>query len=417
MKRIITLLVLALLAGGLLYGTFVMREQPAETGAGGEKLLPELDAKINAASRISLRTNEAPITVSRGEDGWQVTSQYDYPADIAKVRQWLIGLARLEKVEPKTRKPEYYANLGLQEPGSETAESVGVKVTASEGEVLADVILGERRSVSGRSGPTEIYARLADDPQTWLTRGHLPPADQPNSWLERELLSLEIGAITRIHIEQADGATVRIEPQGAQGPLIWASLPDEAEAAASPTPQQVANRFSQLRLDNVRPAADIAEAERDFTVTVSRRDGLVITLTGYLFEDEDWVTLAAKYDPEERQEDAQAAKEDDAAEANAEAGKPKAPAAESGHEPSLASPADVKEEATTLNARWSGWAYYLPPYILNDIDLVPADIIKQADDQAGEKTSAADGQAAAPAEMPAGVADMLEQRGLSSEAE
>lgn len=395
MKRIITLLVLALVAGGLLYGTFIMREEPAESGAGGATLLPELDAKINAASRISLRTNEAPIIVSRGEEGWQVTSQYDYPADIAKVRQWLIGLARLEKVEPKTRKPEYYAKLGLQEPGSETAESVGVKVTASEGEVLADVILGERRSVSGRSGPTEIYARLADDPQTWLTRGHLPPAGQPNSWLERELLSLETGAITRLHIEQADGETVLIKRQGTQGPLIWASLPAAAEAAASPTPQQVANRFSRLRLDNVRPAEAIAEAERDFTVTVKRRDGLVVTLTGYVVEDEDWVTLAAKYDPEQRQEpakSAQAGNGDDAPAAASEAGKTAGQAAASGNEPKLASPAAVKAEVETLNARWAGWAYYLPPYILNDIDLVPADIVKEP--QADEVNGGSDGKPA-----------------------
>ena len=55
-----------------------------------------------------------------------------YPADVAKVQQALLGLADLTFVEPKTRKPDLYPRLEVEDADKPGTKSTLVTVTDDE---------------------------------------------------------------------------------------------------------------------------------------------------------------------------------------------------------------------------------------------------------------------------------------------
>ncbi len=386
MKKILTLSLLAIVAAGLLTWTYFLRHggEPS-IGNDESQLLPTLAERINTAAALTIVHQDDTVTLRRVGQSWQVVERDGYPADVDRLREWLIGLAHLEKIEPKTRKPEYYANLGLLDPAAAGANSTGVIIRDDQGEALAEVILGERQMVTGQPGVTQLYARVGDDPQTWLVQGRLPYPGPVNGWLVKDLLTLDRDAISEIRITQVDGQTVRIARQGDSSmamsdprhdaaPLVFADLPADAKLKAQPTPERIAGRLTQLRLDDVA-ASTADQGQPNVTVTVQRRDGLVVTIQAVRLEDgdEDWLKLAAVFDATLREAPAAGPADPEVDEEDSNDGQQAGKASAN-----LAPPEVVEQEVADLNARWSGWRYRVPAYVLTDLDLTLVDLIETA---------------------------------------
>ena len=73
-----------------------------------------------------------------------MSEKANFPADQTKVKQMLLGIAGMELREKKTRKPEKYAKLGLR-AWQRADPSAVVTVLSDNGEVMADVILGNAK--------------------------------------------------------------------------------------------------------------------------------------------------------------------------------------------------------------------------------------------------------------------------------
>ena len=99
-----TLGMLAVIAAVLIIvAVFTAEQQKPGVPAAGQPVFPELKTAINDVTELSVDTQSGTITLHRREDLWRVKEKYDYPADLATVRETLIGLAELTTLEPKTR--------------------------------------------------------------------------------------------------------------------------------------------------------------------------------------------------------------------------------------------------------------------------------------------------------------------------
>ncbi|MBR1778178.1 MAG: DUF4340 domain-containing protein [Alphaproteobacteria bacterium] len=166
----------------------------------GEPLLPGLIEKINEADVVSIEHAGQTLTFLRDNNGdWTLMEANGYPADKERIRNALIGLAHLEKIEPKTALPEFYPDLQVEDT-SETSKSYLVTLLNAEGKQLSSLLVG--KNISGITWNGQGYfVRFPDDAQSWLVRGNVDVTGTKNSWLSTRILPLakgRTGSITLI---------------------------------------------------------------------------------------------------------------------------------------------------------------------------------------------------------------------------
>ncbi|HBO59320.1 MAG TPA: hypothetical protein DD624_05365 [Alphaproteobacteria bacterium] len=154
----------------------------------GEKLNPRLLEKINDVSVMSIEhEGETTNFLKDAVGNWFLIEADNYPASKERIRNVLIGLANLEKIEPKTALPEYYPDIAVEDAG-EKSQSYLVTLLNGEGQTLLNLLVG--KSTRGISWNGQGYfVRKPDEAQSWLVRGSADVTGGKLTWLDTELAS------------------------------------------------------------------------------------------------------------------------------------------------------------------------------------------------------------------------------------
>ena len=167
-----SLTVMGLIAVVLIVMALVISQpQESQPPLSGQPVFPGLMSKVNDVTELVVKAQSGTITIVKNGEAWAVKEKHHYPANIGKVREALLGLGELKTVEAKTKKPELYERLGLEDVDAEGSISTSVSLKDSAGTTLADVIVGKQRPSKGTQGQDEVYIRKPEDPQTWLVQG------------------------------------------------------------------------------------------------------------------------------------------------------------------------------------------------------------------------------------------------------
>ena len=168
--RTVTGLAAALVVLGAL--ALFSQYDPQPPASGGGLLLPGLGEDLDQVTRVTVTGagNEPIATLQRDEDGgWTIAEKAGYPADVAKVRETLIGLAEARIVEAKTANPEFYDRLGVEAVENEAAGGVAeVPVTVTE-----------FLTFDGLAITAESFER-DDEPWVAFRAEYRPPAETPS---------------------------------------------------------------------------------------------------------------------------------------------------------------------------------------------------------------------------------------------
>jgi hypothetical protein len=167
--------------------------------------------RVAEITEIEIATAQDHFIVRQIETEWVMPSRDDYPVRAARLAELDSFLGTLEFEGARTDDPDRHARLGLSEPGSDTA-ATRVTVRNAEGEVLADVLLGEVRD--GR-----IYLRFPGDNQTWAARTRdaattRPDINEADAWLELDFIALGRTQIARTQITPETGPSYLLERPG-----------------------------------------------------------------------------------------------------------------------------------------------------------------------------------------------------------
>ena len=392
MRSIKTLVILGLVTLAVILAALFIQETPTEIEGSGDLMFPDMLARVNDANEIKISHQSETVSVAHRDHSWVVLEKSNYPAAENRVRQYLIGLAQLRRLEPKTRNPERYAKLGLDDAGAENTKSTHVSVTDSEGGKLADLIIGDRRPAKSDPSNSELFVRVQNDPQSWLVEGKLPNYYATTDWLDKSILKLDRKRIREVRIIHEDGEEVAVRRQDKSAiDFQLLDVGKDAKVKSTFSVNSVANTFADLTLDDVRPETEkkIA-AGSGLRAELATYDGLRILMETVKESEDTFARFVANFDPtliekKNAQEttDANADKSDSSEQSSEEVKDAEA----------------VKNEVDTLNTRWQGWAYKLPSHRINSIAKRRDDLVEvenKGSDDEGSSTGEAIGSDAVP---------------------
>lgn len=291
-----TFAVLAVVTAAAIGGAFYATQQRDEVIAESfEKrpLYPNLLARLNDVTWIRVNSQaDGPLTMSKQGDDWILAEKNGYYADIEKISQSLVEFSSMEALEPKTKKPENFAVLNVQDveaPEGTITNSVHVMAKAGD-EVLADIIVGRDRPVDVGGG---VFVRKNNDNQVWLASGSYQPKRKALNWLDRNVINVDSRRVLRVTMQHADGDGFIVEKSGIGSEnMAYASfVPPGMEPKPVNEMNNMASITDFLVLEDVRPADELDWTTPDSILWFETYDGLKISLVSVKDDDRAWFRI------------------------------------------------------------------------------------------------------------------------------
>nr|VFK64246.1 MAG: protein of unknown function (DUF4340) [Candidatus Kentron sp. TUN] len=390
MHKLGSFLALALVTLVVVLAAIYVQRGPDETIIEERLLFPGLSEKLNRIAQVRISKGESVVELRRqGENAWSVPDRTEYPADLAKIHELLLGTAGLERLEQKTSNPERYGQLGLAEVVSEEKGAMQITIQDEEGQSLADFFLGKRGMAKGRRARDEMYVRIRDEPVVWLVEGNLPYGNKITDWLQKDILTLDQARIRGVRITHPDGEEVivrRNDREATNYQLI--GLPEAAEPKSVYAINSIASSMANLQLQDVHSIKDLdlSVGKTGAKVLLTTFDGMRITMETWQIDEDIFVRINAGFDAalvhaEPKRNELQG--EQDSLQGKektikiADAKKDENITKIQPSQPKWNDTKSVEKEANTLYARWRNWAYILPKYQLNNITKRMSDLIKE----------------------------------------
>jgi hypothetical protein len=332
----------------------------------GSLVYPKLLDRVNDVSEVDVTARAKTFVLKRADNGWVAPERDGFPVDANKIHELLVGVASLKRIEPTTSNPQLYARLGVEEPDSEKTASLRAVLKTGNGDVVADLIIGEGKPAKGDPTSAEYYVRESGQAQSWLVQGRLPRDNEGlTDWLSRSIVALSGDRLHQVQVHHPDGeeVTVRREKPG-DGPFRYVEAPEGVEIKDTWRLNDIGRVLTDLALEDVRTAAAAAGSfpAKPRVVEVRTFDGLVVRMEiADLGEDEHLARLSASFD--EAQSAAGAALGSDA----------------------LLKADEVRKEVEQLNARWSPWVYVIPRYKASYVSKTQADLLPKPETKEPQK--------------------------------
>lgn len=294
MNRKTLMIVGALTAVALVAAVAVQRgNKPAsEFTARAGALLPELAPELDSLGKLRLSGAAGAdiVTLERSDKGWVVANRGGYPADAAKLREFVLTLADAKTIEAKTSNPERYPDLGVEDVTA--ADAKGVLVELEGLSKPARFIVGHING--GGGGGT--FVRRADEQQTWLTGATLNIERGVADWIARDLADLPSSQIRSVSIDKA-GKTLRVEKSTTgDGNFVIADLPKGRVASSEYAANGLASMLAGLRVDDVLDSSSAEPPSDAIKARYTLFDGTVISATAWTVDGRHLARFAANLD-------------------------------------------------------------------------------------------------------------------------
>lgn len=246
MSRLLWLLLLLLCASGAAF--YVYWQQPA-LQIQQQSLFADLAGQVQHVNRLQLDNQSGNVlTATLQNDQWHTElAGRSYPLDQSKVVQLLNQLAQGQLLEQKTRNPENYARLGVQDVSLPDSQAVLVTLYSPVGQWQLLVGLQAKQS-------TGSYVRLPNQPHSWLFEHDLALPVTSNEWLQRPILPFSLEQVQRLsRVDGADDERWHINRHSEGG---WSLSPQADEQQALRYPgilQHQVDDLLQLGFEQVLP--------------------------------------------------------------------------------------------------------------------------------------------------------------------
>jgi len=360
-----TLLILVAFIAVLIIGSIFISSSSdsnrSEDESKGQFLVPGLYDRINDVTSIEIISSSGNLVIRKSDKDWIVISKDNYPANVTQIRNSLVALAELEKVEAKTKKEKNYIKLGVQDPSNDAvtlgSQSRVINLKAKK-KNIASIIIGNKKSghTAAARGIKQLnYARLIDDKQVWLIAGNLKPSTS-NDFMNTEITNIAADRIQQINISHVKGSTVTISKNSkTDKEFTLKQLPKKKELASPGILTAVAASLANLKFDDVAAqnnAESFTKIKNPVKVEFKTFNGLTIKMKIAKLEDKYYLwldsTSSAPATVSLKQSDVE--------------NKSTAP--------------DAELESTQLNKKHQNWLYTIPSYKAESLTKQLSDLIK-----------------------------------------
>jgi hypothetical protein len=208
---VLSVLLLVLGGGALLYQRQQAAERPRNAAVLGKPVLKDLRAADIAA--IQIAEPKSTLTIERKDDGWVLRERDGFPADVAKVREFVIKMIELKIGQSAPLGEKDRARLNLDGSGTQ------VTFAAQDGKPLAKLVVGKKyfkREVENpdKSPADGRFVALPGEPDTaYIVSEPLAQASARSAdWIDRS--SFQVEKVKTLEVRMADGSGWKIERGG-----------------------------------------------------------------------------------------------------------------------------------------------------------------------------------------------------------
>jgi len=209
---LVLVVMLAVLGGGaLLFQQQERSRRPDNAASLGQPLLKDLKAADIATMRIV--EPKGTLTLQRQEAGWVIAERDNFPADVAKVREFALKLLSLKIGQSEPIGEKDRARLELDAAGTK------VELLGADGKALASLIVGKKVFKREVENPEKAlgdgrFVMLAADPKTVLSVSDplLLATTRTAEWIDRT--SFQVEKVGILEVKFPEGAAWRIERKG-----------------------------------------------------------------------------------------------------------------------------------------------------------------------------------------------------------
>ena len=340
----------------------------------GSLMLPELAANTANVTRVISTRGGDKTTVKRisgsGEDAkWVVEEFFDYPSHPLLLRDVIGGVAHLQSHEAKTRRPNLYSKLDVDDPITATVKSTRLEMFGPGDKKLADIIIGKTKSAM--PGTESLYVRRPDEDRAWLAKGKAEAPYNRIGWVDNQVLVIDLPRLRTATLNApAKGPRVHVFKKSTdERDFTIEGMPADFEVKDIFGAEDVARVIQQLSFEDVRPADKLAidTTAKPWAEFVAF-DGLKIDLWLREAEGKNWVAVRALAAPGHDLAAAPAATPETTPEAQEVA----TDTPDSGEKPR-----DIAAEIKTINDKVTPWIYAIPTYENGNLRKTLDDLIQK----------------------------------------
>jgi hypothetical protein len=301
------LFILLIAMGG---GALLVREQQSSPKSGGAETLGQPLLKGLQASQVAaivIREPKGAITIAKKDDRWTITERGGFPADLDKVREFVVKAIALKigQAEPVGEKDR--ARLLLDAGGT------AIEFLGADGKPLARLTAGrkyfktEPENPDKANGDGRYVALPGDEKRVVVVADPLAQASVRSAdWISKSGFAAE--KVKAMEVRGADGAGWKIERSGDNADWKLAGARGDEKLDISKA-NAASYSLSLIELADVAPADAKPEdsgLDKPTVVTAATLDGLTYTLKiGKLSGDNYYATVAIAGDAKPEGKDAE----------------------------------------------------------------------------------------------------------------
>jgi len=320
-------------------------------------VFPGLENKVNTISEIDIAHAEGKFTLKRIQGRWTAADRSGYPANLEKIQKTIFNVSQLRLREAKTKMPDRYVRLDLQDITVKKARSKMLTMKNDSGESLVHMIVGNRKFGLGGGADNEgVYFRKAGNKQAWLARGQLDISEDATEWLDRTLIDVDTQRVRRVTNTGPDGSVLTVAKATAKGADFKIHNPPKDAKFVTSLESKLADvggALNDIDLKDVARDTDVTFlAAKTHKSVIETFDGLTVNVTLFKDGEKHWARFHATANP---------------------------PAEIDKDVKQLKSAADVRKQADAFNARTKGWTYRLYEYKYAPLTTQIPDLLEKKD--------------------------------------
>ena len=205
---VLVVLLVVLGGGALVYRYQESAQRPENVATLGRPLLKDVQAANIASIRIT--EPKATLTLQRKDDGWVIAERRAFPADLAKVREFVVKLIELKVGQSEPIGEKDRARLNLDASGTQ------VELNGSDGKPLGKLVAGKKyfkREVENpEKAPADgrFVALPSEEGMVYTIADPLAQASAKSTdWIDRA--SFQVEKVKTLEVRLADGERWRLE--------------------------------------------------------------------------------------------------------------------------------------------------------------------------------------------------------------
>ena len=317
-----------------------------EANQRGKPLFAALSDPQRQVDGIEIETPDYHLQLQREHEGWAAISEASYPARKDTATGLVTALAGLRRLEPKTRRSEWFSNLGVEDRQVDGSRSRQLRLLDGD-EVVAEVLVGKTSASLGADPVGGTFVRIPGDRQSWLVSGVVDIPASLEDWFE-PLFNIRGPELRRITISVGGRTVFDAWRDSEKNPYALASAKGVGEDANAAINGGLLQRLERVLVatsfTDVRPASEVTTPVDARTVRFESAAGLTVEARLAEADGTPWVTFYAQADT---------------------------------------SP-EAREQAAAIAARTEGWAFRLPNEHMLALKVAIADLTTKEGSQDGD---------------------------------